>query len=124
MKKPTTNSELLPAVGLDQIEKEFLNTPKLQAAYAQRSAAAEAAEIVYTLRNRAGLTQKALAEMIGTKQSMIARLENNVPKLGPTFETLAQIVNACGYKVTLRFEEMSATEHAASMAPQIDTEFP
>ncbi len=37
---------------------------------------AEVAQMIYELRNAAGLTQKALADLIGTTQSVISRLED------------------------------------------------
>ncbi len=115
---------LPPTMSFEQIEKEFIKTPELKKAYEERTAAAEAAEMIHTMRGLAELTQKELAEMIGTKQPMIARLEKTVPKLGPTFETLARISKACGFKMTVRFEKMSESERAENMAPVIATEFP
>jgi len=37
---------------------------------------AELAQLIYTARTQAGLTQQQLADRIGTKQSVIARLED------------------------------------------------
>ncbi|MGH3546248.1 MAG: helix-turn-helix domain-containing protein, partial [Mycobacteriales bacterium] len=45
-------------------------------AYEQAVLSFDIAEIVYTLRTRAGLTQKQLAQRVGTSQSAIARMES------------------------------------------------
>ena len=51
-------------------------------------------EKLYAIRKDAGLTQKQLAEKLGTTQSYIAALEKG--KKNATFETLFKYVYACG----------------------------
>ena len=50
-------------------------------------------------RLAAGLTQKELAERLGTKQTYIAALERG--KKNITFSTLARYARACGKKVAV-----------------------
>jgi ribosome-binding protein aMBF1 (putative translation factor) len=50
--------------------------PEIQAAVEESSLNAEIAQMIYDARNRAGLTQKQLADRIGTQQSVISRLED------------------------------------------------
>jgi ribosome-binding protein aMBF1 (putative translation factor) len=50
--------------------------PQLEAMVAVSAINAEVAQLIYEARNKAGLTQKQLAELIGTKQPVIARLED------------------------------------------------
>jgi|SRR5437867_9212346 len=50
--------------------------------------------IVREARRRACLTQRELAERLGTTQSAIARLESGGEE--PTFERVADAVRACG----------------------------
>lgn len=49
------------------------------------------------LREKEGLTQKELAEMIGSSQQVIQRIE--VGRRSPRFEGVEKIVNAMGYKI-------------------------
>jgi ribosome-binding protein aMBF1 (putative translation factor) len=50
--------------------------PEMEEMIKEASLNAELAQLIYDARTRAGLTQKQLAERIGTKQSVIARLED------------------------------------------------
>jgi ribosome-binding protein aMBF1 (putative translation factor) len=60
------------------------------------------AEQIYRLRTKAGLTQKQLANMIGTTQSVISRLED-ADYDGYTLPTLAKIATSLHQKVQVRF---------------------
>ncbi len=60
------------------------------------------AEQIYELRTKAGLTQKQLARMIGTTQSVISRLED-ADYDGYNFATLAKIAIALHQKVQVQF---------------------
>lgn len=51
-------------------------------------------EIIKEARRRAGLSQRELAERLGTTQSVITRWETG--QRSPTFETLVRAVRACG----------------------------
>jgi ribosome-binding protein aMBF1 (putative translation factor) len=50
--------------------------PKLKAMIEEEIIHAEVARMIYEARARAGLTQQQLAALVGTKQSVIARLED------------------------------------------------
>jgi ribosome-binding protein aMBF1 (putative translation factor) len=56
--------------------QEFGDTPELRARIEQDQFNMRIAQLIYNARQKAGLTQKQLAEMIGTKQQVIARLED------------------------------------------------
>ena len=58
------------------IDKMTRTDPQLEAMVAVSAINAEVAQLIYEARNKAGLTQKQLAELIGTKQPVIARLED------------------------------------------------
>ena len=49
---------------------------RLKKAYEKATLNAEVAQLIYDARTRAGLTQGELAQRIGTRQSVIARLED------------------------------------------------
>jgi len=50
--------------------------PEIKEMVKESSLNAELAQLIYTARKQAGLTQQQLADRIGTKQSVIARLED------------------------------------------------
>lgn len=60
------------------------------------------ADSLIQARKRKKLTQKKLAEMIGTKQPVISRLETAYSL--PSISLLSRISNALGTKLIIRFE--------------------
>lgn len=58
------------------IEKINRTAPDLQEIVALASINARVAQLIYEARIKAGLTQQQLAALIGTKQPVIARLED------------------------------------------------
>jgi predicted transcriptional regulator len=58
------------------IDEMNCDDAELQEMVAVASINAEVAQLIYEVRTKAGLTQKELAELIGTKQPVIARLED------------------------------------------------
>lgn len=61
--------------------------------------AGQLAELAYTLRTRAGLTQTELARRMGTTQSSIARIEGGGSL--PTLGMLARLARATGTSLRL-----------------------
>ncbi len=64
---------------------------------------AMAAQIILEAREAAGLTQRQLAELVGTKQPAIARLED-ADYEGHTLSMLQRIADALGQRLLLRME--------------------
>lgn len=62
---------------------------------------AQVAQLVYDARTAAGLTQRQLAERIGTKQSVIARLED-ADYDGHSLSMLRRIADAVGKRLEIR----------------------
>lgn len=60
-------------------------------------------DLVREARKRAGLTQRELAERLGTTQSAIARVENR--RSTPSFDTVFRAVRACGLDLDLMLVE-------------------
>ena len=58
------------------LEKINRTDPKLQEMVAEATINAQVARSIYEARIKAGLTQQQLADRIGTKQPVIARLED------------------------------------------------
>src|SRR5262245_35796111 len=63
---------------------------------------AAVAQLIYQERNKAGLPQAELAERIGTKQSVISRLED-ADYEGHSLSMLQRIAAALGQCVEIRF---------------------
>lgn len=63
------------------------------------SGAAKAGAFVRTMRLAAGLSQDQLAEASGMTQSMVSDIERGAGKIGPSFETLLRMAEACGMDI-------------------------
>ena len=62
------------------------------------------AQLIYEARTARGLTQKQLADRVGTKQSAIARLED-ADYDGHSLSMLQKIAGALNQKVEIKFSE-------------------
>lgn len=60
-------------------------------------------DLVREARRRAFLTQRELAERVGTTQSAIARLESG--RTAPSFESVLHVVRACGFDLDVMLVE-------------------
>ncbi len=78
-------------VGDDRARKATLEVARVHA---------EVARTIYELRTEAGLTQSELAELIGTTQSVISRLEDEEYK-GHSIEMLRRIATALNKRMTV-----------------------
>ena len=83
-------------ITLDELRAKFPpeDREEYDRAYAAADLAGQLAELVYTLRSRAGLTQTELARRMGTTQSSIARIESGGSL--PTLDMLARLAHATG----------------------------
>ncbi len=63
------------------------------------------AQLIYEARTARGLTQKELADRIGTKQSAIARLED-ADYDGHSLSMLQKIAGALNQRVEIKFSEI------------------
>ncbi|MFN0138002.1 MAG: helix-turn-helix domain-containing protein [Phycisphaerae bacterium] len=72
---------------------------KARAKFAQMM---DVAEQIYALRTAAGLTQKALARLVGTSESVISRLED-ADYDRHSMAMLRRIAGAMGQRVEVRF---------------------
>lgn len=76
--------------------------PRLRARIEAEVVNSRVASLIYEARTAAGLTQKGLAELIGTKQPVIARLED-ADYEGHSLAMLVRIAAALGKRVDVRF---------------------
>lgn len=81
---------------------ELKKDPEFGEAYEELAPEFEIARQIIRLRVELGLTQKELAEKIGTKQSNISRLENGVGH--PSVSLLKRVAKALGTRLYIRFE--------------------
>lgn len=77
------------------------NDPKLRSAIKEATANAKIAEMLYAARQSAGISQSELAKRIGTKQPVIARLED-ASYDGHSLTMLQRIAAALGKKLEVR----------------------
>lgn len=75
---------------------------KLRAMIAEAAVNAKVSEMLFAARQKAGLTQAQLARRIGTKQPVIARLED-ANYQGHSLKVLQRIAAALGQRLEVRF---------------------
>ena len=74
--------------------------PKRKASVATERMNAEIARLLYTVRTESGLTQEQLAELVGTTQSVISRLEDSDYE-GHSLNMLNRIAEAMHKKLSV-----------------------
>jgi transcriptional regulator with XRE-family HTH domain len=74
--------------------------PERKAALQEERVNAEVARLIHEMRNAAGLSQQQLAELIGTTQSVISRLEDSDYE-GRSLSLLERIATALNQKLTV-----------------------
>jgi transcriptional regulator with XRE-family HTH domain len=97
MKKPITDAGQI-------LRRRYVrDDPAREAEVQAERVNADVAQMIYDRRNAAGLTQKELAEMIGTHQSVISRLES-ADYDGHSLSMLERIGNALDQRIKVRME--------------------
>jgi ribosome-binding protein aMBF1 (putative translation factor) len=76
--------------------------PELREMIAEERLNAQVARMIYDARTAAGLTQKQLADLIGTQQSTVARLED-ADYEGHSLSMLRRIAEALNQRLEVRF---------------------
>lgn len=92
------------------LEKILKEDPSFQEGLDKAEEAWDIAFQIINLRERAGLTQKDLADLIGTKQSNIARIES-ADYTGYTFKTLEKVTKALKAKLEIRIIPETRARH-------------
>jgi transcriptional regulator with XRE-family HTH domain len=105
----------------DLIKAKTTADPVLAEAVEQEAVNAYIAQQVYDLRTAAKLTQKELADRLGTTQSVISRIED-ADYEGHSLGLLKRIADALGKKLTITFSDPepvpTQTTEAASPSVQ------
>lgn len=103
-KKPSADAD-----ALRMLEPLSRDDPAMQELLAEERSNAAVARQIYELRTARGLTQQQLAELIGTKQPVIARLED-ADYQGHSLAMLYRIGAALGCSVAVGFVPRSAAK--------------
>jgi DNA-binding XRE family transcriptional regulator len=96
------------SVPFEEVEAEALCNSEVRQAYDELEPAYQVAR----LRILRGLTQEQLAQLVGTKQSSIARLESG--RELPRLSFLQRVVEALGGRLIVTIEPCSTTSRQAS----------
>ena len=83
-------------------ERYVGDDPKRLAELEEARAGAEVARQIHAIRKEAGLSQRQLAELVGTKHTVICRLEDDDYE-GHSLSMLRRIAAALGKRVEIRF---------------------
>lgn len=86
----------------EDLKKKLLENPKFRKEYERHKLAREIAEMIAEARTLKGISQKKLAEMVGTRQPSIARLENASSL--PSLNFLKRICDALGVCLIVQFD--------------------
>jgi ribosome-binding protein aMBF1 (putative translation factor) len=106
--------------------RSLQNNPERAARVEARLEQMEISHWVQLLRKEAGLSQKELAERVGTTQSVISRLED-AEYSGHSLEMLQRIAEALGRRIELRCVDRftgARPEPESPMTPAPDVEAP
>jgi ribosome-binding protein aMBF1 (putative translation factor) len=96
---------------VDLLESMIGNDRKLQELANQATLNALVAQLIYRARTDAGLTQSRLAKLIGTRQSVISRLED-ADYDGHSLSMLGRIAQALGKRLEVRLVDASKNRAA------------
>src|SRR5919205_1128111 len=95
------------------IRRELAANTRLRLSVEKERLNSAIARSIYDARTEAGLTQKKLAELIGSHQSVIARLED-ADYRGHSLTMLERIGAALGRRLTVGFEPLRKKKATSS----------
>jgi len=87
----------------EDLEKELLSDPKTKKEYNKLAPRYAVISQLISARLDKGLTQKEIAEKLGTKQSAIARVESGT--VNPSLGFLQKFAQVMGYKLTIHLSK-------------------
>ncbi len=88
---------------LTEFKKQALSKDAVNKEYKSLSPAYTLRKKLIALRQKAGLTQEQIAEVLHTKKSNISRLENANSVNSPKISTIEQYADAIGYDIEIKF---------------------
>lgn len=97
---------------LDTFIKQYvMSDPEWRVAYEEADATREAARALARARREAGLSQAELAELSGTAQAVISRIECGV--VSPSLDTLSKIAKGLGMRPVIALEPLARGRRVA-----------
>jgi len=98
----------------DWLYDEFIgNDPERIASYQEERIKAEIARQIYDLREQAGLSQKQVADLVGTSETVIDDLEE-ADYQGDALSMLVRIATALRKRIDVQFVTSNANEPAGA----------
>ena len=88
----------------DYIEKKQATDVEFSEHYIREQTINNIAEMILSARRKAHLTQSELADKVGTKQSVISRIESGNSHFIPSLDTLVRIAGALHMKLKLQLQ--------------------
>ncbi len=82
-----------------EFKKKILKDKRVKGAYDELGPQFEVIRMIMERRIKKGITQKELAQMVGTKQSAISRFESG--EYNPTISFIDKLANALDAKITI-----------------------
>ena len=90
---------------LKDLKAQLLVNPAFRQAYDAQAHVFEQARELIAARMRAGLTQGGVAALMGTTQSVVARIESG--RGTPSLRTVQRFANAVGARAVVRMEPLA-----------------
>lgn len=88
----------------EEIKTERTDAPARRRGYEHAGRSIRLAMEIHGLREKRGLSQRELAERLGTTQSAVARLEAG--NVSPTLPTLDKVAEALGVELVVSFVDL------------------
>lgn len=89
----------MKAIPLNELKRNMLNTPEAVQAYEDADRELAIIELLYHLREEAGLSKSDVAKRMGVAPSAISRLEGN--PMGASIKTLNRYAAACNARLDI-----------------------
>ena len=86
----------------EDIKKQLLQNPEVKNEYEKLKLLYDIKREIIKLRLEQGISQKELAEKVGTRQSAISRLESG--EYNPSIEFLSKVAHALGKELNVSFK--------------------
>ncbi|PWG61519.1 helix-turn-helix transcriptional regulator [Spiribacter halobius] len=85
---------------------ELAERPENRDAMRRASMALDLGHLAFRMREASGLTQRQLAERVGTSRTVISRLEGGNAGRVPGLDQIQRIAEACGFEIRLEAERV------------------
>jgi FimV-like protein len=99
---------------LDELRQRGQAYAGFREGYEARDALIRVGEMLSKARESSGLTQEALADRIGMKQSAISRLESGFGPHGPELDTVMRFVHGCDLELVVAVKSKGDSEKGIS----------